>query len=502
MGQNAIVLWRKAFLWYDRNMILTTACGKISGFEKDGCAVFLGVPYAKAGRFEYARMVTNWSDGADFVLDATKMGKACPQMRTFHEHLEIAERTFYHREFREGISFEYDEDCLNLNIWVPAEALDGTEGTAGVQSGTEADGTAGSPGHAEAEVQVGASGVKKYPVMIFIHGGGFDSGANSESPFDGTVYAKRGIVCVFINYRVGILGYLTHPEIQKRFGRNGNFGLDDQLTALKWVRKNIGDFGGDVENITISGQSAGAISVQYMCLNHANEGLFKNAFMISGGGKFPDFALPRPAGQTQAYWQDFMKAAGICGTDVENAESFDVLKNMPLQQIFDTMDKFKSTRKDNTYNTMPVIDGVLIPEPIQTLIKNPLKINYLLGYTNCDLYAPLMALIGHKFARKNGGYVYFFDVDAPGDGKKAFHSSDLRYIFGTLDRSWRPYDDKDRQIAAVMQNFIAEFVRTGNMNCERGGKRALHFTSKGKIRMIRPRYLRLVYNMLFGGKQI
>lgn len=462
-------------------LTIKTDCGTVCGFEKDGCNVFLGVPYAKAGRFEYAEPVTSWAQWADKdgVLDATRFGNACPQMRTYHEHLEIAERMFYHREFRDGLAFDYDEDCLNLNIWTPGDA--------------EPSGT----------------GSALYPVLIFIHGGGFDSGANSESPFDGSCYAKRGIVCIFINYRVGIFGYLTHPEIQNRYGRNGNFGLDDQLTAIRWIRKNIGAFGGDVENITVAGQSAGAISIQYLCLNHQNKGLFKNALMISGGGKFPDFALPRPGKQTCSYWKAFMQAAGI-NTGSEEAD-FEALKAMDARKIFDALDEFKLTRKDNTYNTMPVIDGVLIEDAVQTLIKNPLKINYMLGYTNCDLYAPLMALIGHKFARANNGYVYFFDVNPKGeDNRKAFHSSDLRFILGTLEKSWRPYDDNDKKIAELMQDYIAAFVKTGDPNGgERkewkcGGKRALRFFNKGgaKTRMTKPPYFRLICNMLFGGKQI
>ena len=469
-------------------VILETKCGKISGIEKDGYALFLGVPYARAGRFEYAKPVSNWGQGQgmDDVFDASQMGKACPQMRTYHEHLEIPERNFYHKEFRQGLTFEYDEDCLNLNIWMPWKKDS--------QPKDSAD-----------------SAEPAYPVMIFIHGGGFDSGANSESPFDGTVYAKRGIVCVFINYRVGILGYLTHPEIQAQYGRNGNFGLDDQLTAIKWVKENIGSFGGDANNITLAGQSAGAISIQYLCLNQQNKGLFKNALMISGGGKFPDFALPRPAEETQAYWNDFMTAAA--------AKTFDDLKNMSLQKIFDTMDSFKATRKDNTYNTMPVIDGFLLPEQVQKLIKNPLKINYMLGYTNCDLYAPLMAFIGHKFAGANGAYVYFFDIDAKGDEKKAFHSSDLRYIFGTLDKSWRPYTQKDQAASQMMIDYIANFVKMGNPNTEdavgtaeglpkwkankAGYKNALRFTEKTeKTKMVKPPYLRLTWNMIFKGKQI
>ncbi|MCR4733862.1 MAG: carboxylesterase family protein [Treponema sp.] len=471
---------------------INSFCGPLTALSQDGYLLFLGVPYAHAARFEYASPVTKWEGS----LDASKAGNACPQMRAYHEHLEIPERNFYHKEFRQGITFNYDEDCLNLNIYTPEDIGSG----------------------------------KKYPVMIFIHGGGFDSGANSEGPFDGAAYAKRGIICIFINYRVGILGYFTHPEIQKQFGRNGNFGLDDQLTAIKWVKNNIEAFGGDSENITVAGQSAGAISLQYLCLNAQNEGLFKNAFMISGGGKFPNFALPRPAKETEAYWQDFII---FLEKDFETSDShseFKRLKTMDCSKIFDAMDKFKTTRKDNTYNTMPVIDGLLIPQAIQKMIKNPLKVNYLLGYTNCDLYAPLMALIEHKFAKKNQGYIYFFDVDAKGDNKKAFHSSDLNFVFGTLEKSWRPYEEEDKKIAELMQDYIANFVKYGNPNgknpdkeelkkseqkseskrCEnnplpfwkKDGKKALHLTTKGKIKMVRAPYFKLIKNMLFGGKQI
>ena len=441
------------------SVTLETPCGVLKGNERENCFEFLGVPYARAGRFEYAAAV----ESRDGVLDATRPGPACPQNRAWHEHLEDPTRRFYKREFREGSVFSYGEDCLNLNIFTPKEA-------------------------------------ENCPVVIFIHGGGFDSGINSEDPFDGAGLAARGIVTVFVNYRLGPLGWLTHEEIQKRYGRDGNFGLDDQLTAIRWVKKNIAAFGGDGDNITLLGQSAGAISIQYHSLNHANEGLFQRAAMMSGGGMFPRFALPRRAEDTRPYWLEFMALAGC--------KSLEELKSLSLDALFDTVEEIRKRRKDNTYNTMPVIDGLLIPAPIDEMIKTPLGLDYLIGYTNNDLYAPMMAFIGNRFAKANGAYVYFFDLDAPGDGSAAFHSCDLRYVFETLSGSWRPYGARDREAAAQLAQYLANLARTGNPNGEglpewkrasRGRARVLRIAPEGTATG-RADYVKMTRNLLMKGE--
>ncbi len=441
------------------SVTLETPCGVLKGNERENCFEFLGVPYARAGRFEYAAAV----ESRDGVLDATRPGPACPQNRAWHEHLEDPTRRFYKREFREGSVFSYGEDCLNLNIFTPKEA-------------------------------------ENCPVVIFIHGGGFDSGINSEDPFDGAGLAARGIVTVFVNYRLGPLGWLTHEEIQKRYGRDGNFGLDDQLTAIRWVKKNIAAFGGDGDNITLLGQSAGAISIQYHSLNHANEGLFQRAAMMSGGGMFPRFALPRRAEDTRPYWLEFMALAGC--------KSLEELKSLSLDALFDTVEEIRKRRKDNTYNTMPVIDGLLIPAPIDEMIKTPLGLDYLIGYTNNDLYAPMMAFIGNRFAKANGAYVYFFDLDAPGDGSAAFHSCDLRYVFETLSGSWRPYGARDREAAAQLAQYLANLARTGDPNgkglpewkrASRGRARVLRIAPEGTATG-RADYVKMTRNLLTKGE--
>ena len=440
------------------SVTLESSCGTLKGNERENCFEFLGVPYARAGRFEYASPVESWSG----VLDATRPGLACPQNRAWHEHLENPTRRFYKKEFREGSVFSYGEDCLNLNIFTPKRA-------------------------------------KNCPVVLFIHGGGFDSGINSEDPFDGAGLAARGIVTVFINYRLGPLGWLTHEKIEERYGRDGNFGLDDQLTAIRWVKAHIASFGGDGENITLLGQSAGAISIQYHCLNRANAGLFRHAAMMSGGGMFPRFALPRRAEDTRAYWREFMAIAG-CG-------GLDELKEASLDTLFDAVEEIRKRRRDNTYNTMPVIDGKLIAAPIDELIKDPLPLDYLLGYTNNDMYAPVMAFIGDRFAKANGAYVYYFDLDAPGDENGAFHSCDLRYVFETLPGSWRPYGARDYEASAQLAQYLADFARCGDPN---GGNlppwrpsakncaRVLRFAPRGTA-MGRADYAKMMLNLLRKG---
>lgn len=437
-----------------RETVYKTPLGEIKGLDNGRCLEFRGVPFAKAGRFEYAAPAESWEG----TLDATRFGPGCPQNRAIHEHLEDPTRLFYKREYREGLDFAYAEDCLNLNIYAPY-------------------------------------GAQNAPVILFFYGGGFDSGLNWESPFDGSALCERGAVAVFADYRVGPLGYLTHEAIQQKYGRDGNFGLDDQLTAIRWVKKHIGAFGGDGENITLLGQSAGAISVQYLCLNPAHKGLFRRAAMLSGGGLFPRFALPRTAESTRAYWLQFMELAG-CG-------SFDELKQAPLDSIFDAVERIRALRKDGVYHTMPVVDGALLPGPVDKLIETPLDIDYLIGFTNNDMYAPVMAYIGQRFGRVNGAYLYCFDLDAPGDDNRAFHSSDLRYIFGTLDKSWRPYGPRDREASKQMMDYLANFARTGDPNGPglpswKPGKGVLRIGPSGTGMGCVP-YPKLVWNMIIRG---
>ncbi len=424
------------------------------GNERQDCLEFLGIPYAKAKRFSYGELVEGWEG----ELNATEFGPACPQYREFFPHLDVPERKFYHREFRDGLSFTYsEENGLNLNIYTPKE-----------------------PG--------------KYPVVIFIHGGGFNSMANCESYLDGASYAKRGIILVTINYRVGVFGYFSHEDIQKENGRDGNFGLDDQLLAVKWVKKNIASFGGDPENITLMGQSAGAMSIQLLCLSEKAQGLFQRAIMMSGAGCLPSFAQYKRPEKTREYWKEVMKIAGV-----ENLQAF---KELSVKEVLQAVETIKTQRKDNQSNTMPIVDGYLVKDDVAKIIKHPMKIDYLVGYTSCDMFTWVWGRMASKYAKKNGAYLYLFDIDAPGDDNKAFHSCDLRYAFGTLDKSWRPYDIEDHQVSELIIDYFASFIKTGDPNGKgrtpwKKGKTPLWFTKEGAEQRRAPT-MRLLKNTLRG----
>lgn len=438
------------------DILRETPIGTFRGNNREHCLEFLGIPYAHAGRFEYAIL----QDTYESPFDATKHGPVCMQKRAWpeFEHLEVPERAFYHREFREGTEFQYEEDALLLNIYTPKE-----------------------PG--------------TYPVIVFFHGGGFDSGSINERVFDGEGLAKRGNVVVFAAYRVGVFGYFTHEDIAKKEGRDGNFGLDDMGKALMWVRAHIDAFGGDKENVTLMGQSAGAMSIQYLLCSKKADGLFDKAIMMSGAGLFPKFSLPRPAENTREYWKEVLALAGCA--------SFEEFKALPAKEVLAAVEKQKALRKDNTYNTMPVIDGYWITDSIDQLIKSPREVPLIIGFTNNDMFTFLLAHIAKKYAKKHHGYLYYFDIDAKGDDNQAFHSSDLRYAFGTLSGSWRPYDDHDRKASEAMMDYFSAFAHTGDPNHEGAPRwdvyhgKPLRF-SDGKIAMEPAKRMKLLCNTLKG----
>ena len=436
-------------------LLKKTKIGNFICNKKGECLEYLGIRFAHAERFEYAQLIDKYDE-----VDATKPKPTCMQKRNWSEfeHLEIPERAFYHKEYREGINFEYEEDALYLNIYAPKEG-------------------------------------ENHPVIVFLHGGGFDSGSINESPFNGEALAKRGNVVVFAEYRVGILGYFTHEEIYKENNRDGNFGLDDMVKALEWVKKNIQNFGGDASNVTVMGQSAGAMSIQYMLCNPSSKELFDKAIMMSGAGLFPKFSLPRPCESTREYWKEVIEISGV--------KSFAEFKKLPPRDLLQAVETQKGLRKDNTYNTMPVIDGYLIKEPIDKAIKNPYELPLMIGFTNNDMFTYLLAHISKKYARKHNGYLYYFDIDAKGDDNQAFHSADLRYVFGTLEDSWRPYDEHDKEISNLMMDYISSFAKTGNPNHD-GAPRWDIFKSKAlcltddKVEMATPKRMKLLKNTLKG----
>ena len=234
--------------------------GMVSGVPGKDASVttFKGVPFAAPPvgslRWREPQPVVAWLG----VRQADKFSASCIQNI-------VAEHKPWTYEFmtHTGIS----EDCLYLNVYTAAK-----------------------------------SATEKRPVYVFIHGGGFTEGSGAVPVYDGEGLAKKGLVVVTINYRLGVLGLMAHPELSQESGHHvsGNYGLLDQIAALRWVHENIGRFGGDVSRVTIAGQSAGAMSVHDLTASPLAKGLFQRAIAESGGSSIGGVGLANNTGALAA----------------------------------------------------------------------------------------------------------------------------------------------------------------------------------------------------------
>ena len=441
--------------------IIQTPCGAIRGVpgRVSGTVAYKGIRYATAGRWEYPVEVTGWEG----VYDASEYGHCSYQPRAFYNEEENLKKIFYYNEFRKGETYTYSEDCLFLNVFVPETAKAGD----------------------------------KLPVLLYIHGGGYTGGCGHEKHFDGPVWPAKGVIGVTINYRLGPMGFVWLPELAEEQGTAGNYGLYDQMTAMLWVRHNIASFGGDPENITIMGQSAGAMSVQQHCLSPLTDGLFHKAVMSSGGGvsKMLSTAAPTQAGE---FWRAAMQAAGC-----ENLEQF---RQLPPEKLFAV---WQETRKEvKGGGCFPIIDGKLVVGTGTELLAagKQKDIPYMAGSTSEDMMPPILLSMAKNWcaAQKQKSYCWFFDRQLPGDDNGAWHSSDLWYWFGTLPNCWRPMEKKDFRLSEKMTDYLTNFCKTGDPNGGRlakwiptakDQKRVLRL-GEGTIRMDKPNSLKLVYTML------
>ena len=403
------------------DFILNTPCGQIKGGcgRVKGTVAFKGIRYATAGRWEYPKQVTSWEG----VYDATNYGNCCYQPRAFYNEEENKKKYFYYNEFRKGESYSYSEDCLFLNIFTPETARAGD----------------------------------KLPVLVSIHGGSFTGGCGHEKHFDGPIWPTKGVIGVTINYRLGPLGFLCLPELEKEAGKTGNYGLYDQLTAIKWVKDNISAFGGDPDNITVMGQSAGAMSIQLHCTSSITNGLFRRAVMCSGGGvsKLMSYA---PAGKHYDFWHAVMQKAGC--------EDLAAFRALSVEKLFSVWQTAKKEIKGGGVAAFPCQDGELITACGADVLKagKQLKIPYLCGSTSEDFGSPMLYSLAKKWctAQKIPSFLWLFDRRLPGDDRGAWHSSDLWYWFGTLDNCWRPMEEKDYALSNLMTDYLTNFAKTGD----------------------------------------
>jgi para-nitrobenzyl esterase len=280
--------------------------GAIEGKSDGDVRIFLGIPYAAPPlgelRWKPPAPVAKWTG----VKKTTEFGYHCMQGVLFPDII-----------LRDpGPS----EDCLTLNVWTSAKSAD-----------------------------------VKLPVMVWIHGGAFKVAGSSEARDDGSVLAKRGVVIVSMNYRMGIFGFLVLPELMEESGRNaaGNYGLLDQVAALEWVKRNIAAFGGDQGNVTIFGESAGSVAVSTMMASPVAKGLFHKAIGESGGAFYVDGLSYEPLASRAQSDLQFV-------TSVLHAPTLKELRALPADKLEDL--SFKAKGPDGKARFFPNMDGYFLPQ--------------------------------------------------------------------------------------------------------------------------------------------
>ena len=447
--------------------LVKTENGLVRGFQGNNTriSVFKGIPFAAPpvgeNRWRAPQPCENWEGIRECGKFAPISVQDQPGVGT----------DIYCREWHVDKDIEMDEDCLYLNVWTPAQS--------------END---------------------KLPVLIWFFGGGFQWGYPREMEFNGEQIAKRGVIVVSVNYRLGALGFLSHPDLLKEApDAPSNFGTLDQQAGIKWVVKNIANFGGDPKNITISGQSAGGGSVLTHLTSESSIGLYQKAIIYSGIIESPfikdNVISPKPIEETMKMGEKFLSCLGV--STIEEARKIDALTIRSVYAKF---------REDNFFFFTPCIDHVFLKdEPFKLMLEGkqanvPLiagnTFDEFMSYIYADneasfeeqarntfgpradqfLSFPEAHVVedGNKYGAlrsiecsvksvmdktKAPCFYYSFEVDIPGeDDPGTFHSVDLWFFFETLAACWRPFVGRHFDIARQMTNYITNFVKNGNPN--------------------------------------
>ncbi|NQU86546.1 MAG: carboxylesterase family protein [Mariniphaga sp.] len=439
--------------------------GIVSGeyLSNSEITVFKGVPFAAPPvgdlRWKAPRPVEKWNG-----ILGCKIFSASPMQRTPEPFMMWTQEFIAPKE-------PLSEDCLYLNIWTPAKLAG-----------------------------------ENHPVFVYIYGGGFNSGSGSVPVYDGEEMAKKGLVFLIINYRVGNLGFLAHHELTAESENNtsGNYGLLDQVEALKWVNKNIKAFGGDPENVTIAGQSAGAFSVNYLVASPLTKGLIHRAIAESGG------AIMQNGRKTLTLEQ--AEETGVNWAKSQNA-SIKELREKPATEIFNTGGP-----------SSPIIDGYLVPDQLNNIFTEGKQndIPLILGWNKDEGFGGasktkenFISQIKLQFNEKSEEFLtilslsiedevksaqltlsaiqsfglqmykwmllqnssgnskvfmYRFDKRLPfAEGMNdhgAFHTGEVPYAYNNLKMSPRPWEDVDYELADSMSDFWVNFAKTSDPNGE------------------------------------
>jgi len=458
------------FAGEERTGVLQLHSGPVSGKVEDGVRIFLGIPYAAppVGEFRWKapQEVPYWTD----VKDSIAFGPSCPQPN-------------------ENKTDKFSEDCLYLNVWTPAKNPD-----------------------------------EKLPVMVWIHGGGFNFGSTSLPEYNGKNLSQKGVVVVTLNYRLGPFGFLAHPLLSKEspHGTSGNYGLLDQIFALKWVQKNISKFGGDPNCVTIFGQSAGSRSVTLLMISPLSKGLFHKAIAESGGPIMgSEYLTPSYNGNMENLLKMGDTLAAKLGCDKEK-DVMSAMRSKSPDEILKASD-CKTNLFDEGLFFAPIFDGRILPEdagtayskghqhdvPIiigstlnegknyfirekdmsvekyKSFLKSRFKDNYEKAFEMFPVYdkkdmeymfdkvitvavvaQPARFVARSMEHKKSGAYLYQFTrlPNTERAGKiGVYHGIDLWYVFGNLNKS-EGYTDIDMELSRKIMGYWVNFARTGNPN--------------------------------------
>ena len=428
---------------------------------------FKGIPFAAPptgeNRWRAPQPCENWEG----VRDASRFGPISMQW------IPGLGTDIYCREWHVDPDIPMSEDCLYLNVWTGAKTAE-----------------------------------EKQPVLVWFFGGGLQCGYTAEMEFDGERIARRGIVVVTVNYRVGALGFLAHPEItQEQPDAPANFGNLDQQAALRWVQRNIAAFGGDPGQVTIAGQSAGGGSVMSQVACPDNKGLFSRAVVMSAMIFDPyrnrEVGRPDTLADAEKHGEEFFAFLGVKSLREARAMDAVTLQRRYEKYMEDHVPFF--TIKDGRfcvgdpialYRAGKCVDVVMMAGNTSAEFLNAIKADseeeladrarqlfgdqaetYLefpesrvktegLGYGAVSgIECTVKGLFSDTAKSRRKGYYYCFDPDIPGwDNPGTFHSADLWFWFETLAKCWRPFVGRHYDLARQMCDYFCNFIRRGDPN--------------------------------------
>lgn len=475
---------KKSAAYYDKpekiSEILQLNEGKVQGiYNKDKTVkIYAGIKYAQAERWKEPKAYT-WEN----TLDGSYFGPRIMQpikSAVVNGLVDIYSEKGWHPNYQMKSLQNMDEDGLYLNIWRPN------------------------------------NNETNLPIVVYIHGGSLTTGNSSYEDYNGETLAKKGIVMITIQYRLGVFGYFAHPDLKKEaleetgHATTGNYGLLDQVFALNWINNNASNFGGDKDNITIAGESAGSSSVSALCTSPLAKGLFKRAIGESSSiamKKAPHTYRTEDAAYKVAnnILKEFncksvdelrkVKASRLVNTKYKNQEMMKdgyALTKDPYQVYLDHENNeeallngynvkeadafviptylFSPTNKSNILGRLEKVFGSNTSKQIMELYSDKINKNAFEAFN--EIFSVYWFIMPHhswsNLALDNGLDVYRYQFTKENGYHATYHSGEMAYCYGNLSRQNKPYayNESDYALQDTMVNYWANFIKTGNPNGE------------------------------------